>query len=1063
MKEFTQNLRKHVNKCFLIFAFIFGAAFTINAQDIWPQEQYYSLSEPENVVYNIDWQSFSSITSIVYYYWDEMDEYHEMTINEGSDYDVSFNDLIIYQSFINGMSPEAGDFLSFYAIFDGTQERHFGINVIQSYYASIFEENKNYDLSNPDDVFVNIDWATAEEITSVKVGGNELNSSYYYIEGYWLFFTQSYLSTVLTGVGNNITIEVTFDDDYSDEFVINTIQSGVNNATFDPEEFLIDMNSMSEYVETIITWNDASSIESMNVMMVEDEGTGVQVMPYEDYTVTPINASTATLRIYLGAKSASKEIYYFHVSIEVNFNVGEPKYLFLNLYEEYYFLSINIIPWNGGTTNGEGDYNVDEEVVIEAFANENYSFEKWIIDGETEITENPYTFNMPSHDLDIDAVFMSDYPEVISSNPVNWQNEVDINTLIYLTYNKNIIEGTSNNGFDDITLTYGMGDPWTINDIYIMNNNILVIEPATPLNITTGYNLNIPPESIEDAANPGTMMNGPYMLQFTTGWGDFEHGIISPENNIYSLMEPEDVVFDIIWGDELSFEVLFFYYWDQFDEYHELELDNPNDYTISGDMLTIKNSFITSLSPESGDELYFYGIFESGHQSYFDIDVIETTVPYLVPDEISYDLSNPHDLFTIIMFNTAESITSVSRNSTNLTEDTDYRIEGDWLFIHNSYLSPLLQNVSDEITLNVTFDTEDVSDLTITTIQSGITDATIDPQFQTINNDNELEYIDITITWNDASSVESLTAWEVDDAELSSFELTEYTVTPINAETALLRIFVGAKKNSMQAKYTDQFNVIIVIEFNVGASANYFLTIIDEYYFIYSEVNPANSGYVWGDWEYSVGSDVELLAEANWGYEFLCWKIDGIAVSTENPYVFVMPANDIYITAQFVPQGAELYTVTLISEPIGVATLSGAGEYAVGQMVNINVNDSPGYEFINWTNEESEEVSSSPMYSFTMLAENITLTAHFNDISNIISNNTDEVNIFPNPFSEVLFISNYESLSKITITTITGQIVAEYDNIVNGQINTTDLSNGFYMIILEKATGDKIIKKMIKQ
>ncbi|HOZ30530.1 MAG TPA: hypothetical protein PLL66_06400, partial [Bacteroidales bacterium] len=318
MKKQLQNLRKHTNKCFLIFALIFGATFSINAQDIYPQEQYYSLSEPEDVVYYIDWQSFSSITSIVYYYWDEMDEYHEMTITQGSDYAVSGNDLTIYQSFINGMSPEAGDYLNFYAIFDGTQDRHFVIRVIQSYYASIFEDNKNYDLSNPDDVFANIDWATAEEITSVKVGGNELNSSYYYIEGYWLFFTQSYLSSVLTSAGNSITVEVTFDYDYSDEFVINTIQLGVNNATFNPEEFLVDMNGSTEYIETIITWNDASSVESMNVMMVEDEGTGVQVMPYEDYTVTPINASTATLRIVIGGKSASKEIYYFHVSIEVN-------------------------------------------------------------------------------------------------------------------------------------------------------------------------------------------------------------------------------------------------------------------------------------------------------------------------------------------------------------------------------------------------------------------------------------------------------------------------------------------------------------------------------------------------------------------------------------------------------------------------------------------------------------------------------------------------------------------------------------------------------------------------
>lgn len=111
----------------------------------------------------------------------------------------------------------------------------------------------------------------------------------------------------------------------------------------------------------------------------------------------------------------------------------------------------------------------------------------------------------------------------------------------------------------------------------------------------------------------------------------------------------------------------------------------------------------------------------------------------------------------------------------------------------------------------------------------------------------------------------------------------------------------------------------------------------------------------------------------------------------------------------------------------------------------------------------SEVVSTNPEYSFVMMGEDVTYTANFNDVSDINSNETDEIEIYPNPFSDILNISNFESVSKITITTVTGQIVAEYENMVDGQINTTDLSNGFYMIILEKADGDKIIRKIIKQ
>jgi hypothetical protein len=1062
MENFTRNLNKSLRKLMLLSLLSLASVCFAFGQNLWPQEQTFSISEPSDVVFSIDWGPFSEITEVVYYYWDEEEQYHELTLTDGDDYEVDDYNLTIYQSYIESMEFGPGDYLDFYATFEGTNDAYFGIRIIQTYYASIFEDSKDFDLSNPDKVFATIAWAYGEEITSVKVGGNELNGSNYYILGNWIFFTQNYLSTVLTSVGNSINVEITFDYDYSDNFVINAIQTGVNNPTLSPEEFEFSESEMPEYIETIITWNAASSIESMFVTFPDHDV--MQEFPYDDYTVTPINASTATLRVYLGGEKSSntKEIHYFYVSIKINFNVGSAKYIYMGIYDEFYYVDIYSTPWNGGWFTGGGDYDINEEVYLEAFPNDGYTFIKWIVDGETDVTDNPYIFNMPAHDLEIEALFMSDYPEVLYSNPVQWQYEVDVNSFIYLTFNKNIIEGTSNNGFDDITF-YEESEPWTINNIYILNNNILVIEPVVPLSINTQYYLNIPPESIEDAANPGTHMSGPYGLGFSTGWGNFQHGDISPEENIYSIMEPGDVVFDIFWGDETSLDNLYFYYWDQFDDYHEVELNSPGNYLIDDDQLIIKNSFISSLSPELGDEFNFYAIFESGWNSYFSIYVIQTTVPYIVPDEIAYDLSNPHDAFSVIVFNNAESVTSVSRNSTNLIEDTDYRVDGNWLFIHNSYLSPILQNVSDEITLNVTFDTEDVSDLNITTIQSGITDATIDPQFYTFSNNEEIEYLDITITWNDASSVESLTVWEVGENEIYYWDHTDYVVTPINAETALLRIFVGAKKKSLQEKYTDQFNVMIEIEFNVGASAFYYLTVIDEYYFVYTEVIPENSGYVWADFEYSVGEDVELYAEANWGYNFLCWKIDGIVVSTENPYEFVMPANDVHITAQFVPQGAELYTVTLISDPVGAATLSGAGQYTIGQTVNINVNDSPGFEFINWTNEASAEVSATPSYSFTMLAENVTLTAHFNDISNIISNNTKEVDIFPNPFSEVLFISNYESLTKITITTVTGQIVAEYNTVNDGQINTSDLSKGFYMLILEKQDGEKVIRKIVKQ
>jgi len=287
MKNYLSNIRKKSGNFFLFLAFSFGTILSINAQDIWPQEQLFSIAEPDDVVYDINWASFSEITEVTFYYWDEFEQYNEIQLIENTDYIVTIPNLTILQSFIESLSPEPGNYLGFFATFDESQDRYFGIQIIPTYFASIFEEGKDYDLSNPDKVFCTIDWAQAEEITSVKVGENELNETQYYISGDWLFLTESYLSSVLLSVGNSLTVEVTFDDDYSDDFVITAVQSGVNGPTLNPEEFNVNMNEMGEYVETTITWNDASAVSSMSVTFA-DAGFPVEY-PYEDYTVTPIN------------------------------------------------------------------------------------------------------------------------------------------------------------------------------------------------------------------------------------------------------------------------------------------------------------------------------------------------------------------------------------------------------------------------------------------------------------------------------------------------------------------------------------------------------------------------------------------------------------------------------------------------------------------------------------------------------------------------------------------------------------------------------------------------------
>ena len=60
--------------------------------------------------------------------------------------------------------------------------------------------------------------------------------------------------------------------------------------------------------------------------------------------------------------------------------------------------------------------------------------------------------------------------------------------------------------------------------------------------------------------------------------------------------------------------------------------------------------------------------------------------------------------------------------------------------------------------------------------------------------------------------------------------------------------------------------------------------------------------------------------------------------------------------------------------------VSGAGAYEEDDVVTVSAIANDGYVFVNWTNAADEEVSAEAEFEYTMPAEDITLTAHFEQI-----------------------------------------------------------------------------------
>lgn len=72
-----------------------------------------------------------------------------------------------------------------------------------------------------------------------------------------------------------------------------------------------------------------------------------------------------------------------------------------------YTLAITAEPQTAGTTHGEGHYEKNQEIIIEAIANYGFEFIAW--EGQTEYIDDPEatiaTVTMPGYDLDLSAIF----------------------------------------------------------------------------------------------------------------------------------------------------------------------------------------------------------------------------------------------------------------------------------------------------------------------------------------------------------------------------------------------------------------------------------------------------------------------------------------------------------------------------------------------------------------------------------------------------------------------------------------------------------------------------------
>ena len=118
--------------------------------------------------------------------------------------------------------------------------------------------------------------------------------------------------------------------------------------------------------------------------------------------------------------------------------------------------------------------------------------------------------------------------------------------------------------------------------------------------------------------------------------------------------------------------------------------------------------------------------------------------------------------------------------------------------------------------------------------------------------------------------------------------------------------------------------------------------------------------------EFVYGTPCTVTATAYTGYTFAGWS-NGV---NANPYTFAV-ISDVELTALFVAEGEEVYTVTVVSADPTMGTASGGGQALDGGTVTIRAAGNPGYHFLRWNDNNTDSIRTVEVHG------NVTYTAYF--------------------------------------------------------------------------------------
>ena len=283
-----------------------------------------------------------------------------------------------------------------------------------------------------------------------------------------------------------------------------------------------------------------------------------------------------------------------------------------------------------------------------------------------------------------------------------------------------------------------------------------------------------------------------------------------------------------------------------------------------------------------------------------------------------------------------------------------------------------------------------------------------------------------------------------------SFSMGSYCTLSAMPNTGF--VFVNWTKNGTQVSTNATYS------FAVTENADYVANFTMEYYSITATASPAEGGTVVGSGDFVYGEPCTLTATANEGYSFVNWTKDGMVVSTNASYNFMVTETANYV-ANFTLNN---YEVTVAADPADGALVWGDGMYQYGSIATVIAFSNENYYFEYWT-MNGAFVSTASQYSFEV-TENCQLVAHLYFFDDVEENTDSPLSIYPNPTREKLIISG-DGIQTVKLFDETGKLILanEYDGAENVEINMSSLGLGVYLISVRMKNGETINKSVVKK